>query len=73
MGNFASKNAETRAAGRAVGITGGGALRRLSAPKLPGNVNKASAEEYAFIEVRPRAERGAAAIPGPAQRASDGL
>jgi hypothetical protein len=65
MGNLASKSAETRAAARAIGITGGGALKRFSAPKLPGNVNKASAEDHGFIEVREFGRRRATAIGGP--------
>ena len=51
MGAQGSKNADTRATARAVGITGGGALKRLSAPKLPNNATRAAPEDYIFIEV----------------------
>jgi hypothetical protein len=53
MGQSGSKTAEQGNAvtGRAVGITGGGALKRLAAPKLPQGAVKANAEEFEFIEV----------------------
>ncbi len=53
MGQSGSKAADQGNAvtGRAVGITGGGALKRLVAPKLPQGVAKASAEDYQFLEV----------------------
>jgi hypothetical protein len=53
MGAQGSKNADTRATARAVGITGGGAMKRLSAPKLPNNATRAAPEDYIFIEVSP--------------------
>jgi hypothetical protein len=53
MGQSSSKAADQGNAvtGRAVGITGGGALKRLVAPKLPQGVVKANAEDYQFLEV----------------------
>lgn len=59
MGNSSSKGGEDQGnavTGRAVGITGGGALRRATAPKLPSNAVKVNPEDYKFIEVqlRPR-------------------
>jgi hypothetical protein len=60
MGQSGSKTADQGNAvtGRAVGITGGGALKRLAAPKLPQGAIKASAEDFAFIEVRSRLRGG---------------
>jgi hypothetical protein len=54
MGQSGSKTADQGNAvtGRAVGITGGGALKRLAAPKLPQGAVKAKDEDYGFIEVR---------------------
>lgn len=53
MGQSGSKAADQGNAvtGRAVGITGGGALKRLAAPKLPQGAVKARPEDYQFIEV----------------------
>lgn len=53
MGQSGSKAADQGNAvtGRAVGITGGGALKRLAAPKLPQGAVKANVEDYDFIEV----------------------
>eukprot|EP00879_Flechtneria_rotunda_P017343 GHRR01018167.1.p2 GENE.GHRR01018167.1~~GHRR01018167.1.p2 ORF type:complete len:271 (+),score=98.79 GHRR01018167.1:464-1276(+) len=52
MGNASSKGEEHGDAvtGRAVGITGGGALKRLAAPRLPPGAVKARPEDYAVIE-----------------------
>lgn len=56
MGNSASSpragdNAGNVAVtGRAVGITGGGALKRLAAPRLPSGASKSAPEDYGFIE-----------------------
>jgi len=41
----------TGVTGRAVGITGGGALKRSAAPKIPAGAVKSKAEDYEFIEV----------------------
>jgi len=53
MGQSGSKAADQGNAvtGRAVGITGGGALKRLPAPRLPQGAAKAKPEDYSFIEV----------------------
>lgn len=54
MGQSASKAAGDQGdavTGRAVGITGGNALKRLTAPKLPQGARKAAPEDYGFIEV----------------------
>lgn len=53
MGQSGSKAVDQGNAvtGRAVGITGGNALKRLAAPKLPQGATKAKPEDYEFIEV----------------------
>jgi hypothetical protein len=54
MGNTSSRTGEDQynaVTGRAIGITGGGALKRVAAPKLPAGAIKSSAEDYSFIEV----------------------
>eukprot|EP00775_Hariotina_reticulata_P007218 gene7218-7431_t len=55
MGNSSSRRATadqgaTGVTGRAVGITGGGALKRSAAPKIPAGAVKSKAEDYEFIE-----------------------
>eukprot|EP00878_Enallax_costatus_P004895 GHUV01005150.1.p1 GENE.GHUV01005150.1~~GHUV01005150.1.p1 ORF type:complete len:499 (+),score=133.52 GHUV01005150.1:478-1974(+) len=53
MGNTSSRGAEEQGnavTGRAVGITGGGPLKRLATPKLPSGAVKARQEDYQFIE-----------------------
>lgn len=54
MGNTSSRTGEDQynaLTGRAIGITGGGALKRVAAPKLPAGAVKSSPEDYSFIEV----------------------
>jgi hypothetical protein len=54
MGNASSRAGEDQynaVTGRAIGITGGGALKRVAAPKLPAGAIKSSPEDYSFIEV----------------------
>uniref|UniRef100_A0A383WC48 cGMP-dependent protein kinase n=1 Tax=Tetradesmus obliquus TaxID=3088 RepID=A0A383WC48_TETOB len=53
MGNTSSRTGEDQynaVTGRAIGITGGGALKRVAAPKLPAGAVKSSPEDYSFIE-----------------------
>jgi hypothetical protein len=55
MGNTSSRTGEDQynaVTGRAIGITGGGALKRVAAPKLPAGAIKSTPEDYSFIEVR---------------------
>jgi hypothetical protein len=55
MGSSVSRpaDAETGNAvtGRAVGITGGGAIKRISVPRLPSGASKSRTEDHPFIEV----------------------
>ncbi|KAI8465523.1 MAG: cyclic nucleotide dependent protein kinase [Monoraphidium minutum] len=55
MGGASSKprgteGGDNRVIGRAVGITGGGALKRGAGPRVPVNAIKSSAEDHAFLE-----------------------
>lgn len=55
MGSAESKprgteGGDNRVIGRAVGITGGGALKRGAAPRIPQNATRSSADDHAFIE-----------------------
>lgn len=55
MGAGGSKSGDTerapRVTGRAVGITGGGPLRRATSARIPANAIRSKAEDHEFIEV----------------------
>jgi hypothetical protein len=55
MGSGGSKSGDTerapRVTGRAVGITGGGPLRRATSARIPANAIRSKAEDHEFIEV----------------------
>jgi hypothetical protein len=59
MGNLSSKAGDAdrgdKVTQRAVGITGGGPLKRIAAPKTPANAVRTKADDYTFIEVGPGA------------------
>jgi len=54
MGNLSSKTVDEdrgdRVIGRAVGITGGGPLKRIAAPKAPSSAVRTKPDDYTFIE-----------------------